>query len=93
MNDGGVILASEAGADALQANGGAFAHQVHGDLASLRNFLGATARFGQLGFGNFVVLRNGMQHGVEAYATAERRGNFRYDLLRNAHVDIVVHQA
>ena len=35
VNDGGVVLSAKARTDALQADGGAFAHQVHGDLTCL----------------------------------------------------------
>lgn len=35
VNHSGVVLAAKAGTDGLQADGGAFAHQVHGHLASL----------------------------------------------------------
>ena len=91
--DGGVVLAAKTGADALQADGGEFAHEEHGDLASLRDFLGATARFNELGLGNFVVLRYGMEHGVKAYAATERRGDFGDDFLCDVHVDVVAHEA
>ena len=93
VNDGGVILAAKAGADALQADGGELAHEEHGDLASLGDFLRAAARFDKLGFGNFVVLRYGMEHGVKAYAAAERRCDFGDDLLCDVHVDVVAHEA
>ena len=56
VDDGGVVLAAKAGTYALQADGGELAHEEHGDLASLRDFLGAAARFDELGLGNFVVL-------------------------------------
>ena len=48
VHDGGVVLAAEARADALQADGGAFAHEEHGDLPCLGNFLGAAAGLGEL---------------------------------------------
>ena len=93
MHDGGVVFAAKTGTDALQADGGEFAHEEHGDLASLRDFLRAAARFDELGFGNFVVLRYGMEHGVKAYAAAERRCYFGDDLLCDIHVDVVAHEA
>ena len=56
VDDGGMVLAAKTGTDALQADGGEFAHEEHGDLACLGDFLRAAARFDKLGFGNFVVL-------------------------------------
>ncbi len=93
VHDGGVILAAKTGTDALQADGGELAHQEHGYLAGLRDFLGAAARFDELGLGNFVVLRYGMEHGVKAYAAAERRCDFGDDFLSDVHVDVVAHEA
>ena len=88
-----MVFAAKAGTDALQADGGELAHEEHGDLAGLGNFLGAATRFDELGLGDFVVLRYGMEHGVEAYAAAERRGDFCDDFLRDVHVDVVAHEA
>ena len=93
VHDGGVVLAAKARADALQADGGEFAHEEHGDLPCFRDFLGAAARFDELGLGDFVVLRYCMEHGIEAYAAAERRGDFGDDLLCDVHVDVVAHEA
>ena len=56
VHDGGVVLAAEARTDALQADGGTLAHEEHGDLAGLGDFLGAAAGFRELGLGDFVVL-------------------------------------
>ena len=39
------------------------------------------------------MLRDGVEHGVEAYSAAERGRDFGGHFLRNAHVDIVVHEA
>ena len=39
------------------------------------------------------MLRYGMEHGVKAYAAAERRGDFGDDLLCDVHVDVVAHEA
>lgn len=89
----GMVLASEARTNALQADGGAFAHEEHGNLAGSGNFLGATTWLGELRFWNFVMNRNGMQYCIEAYAATKCRGYFRNDLLGDAHVDIVVHEA
>ena len=91
--DGGVVLAAEARTDALQADGGTFAHEEHGDLPCLGNFLGAAAGFGELGFGNFVMLRHGMENCVQTNAAAQSGCNFGDDLLGDAHVDVVVHEA
>ena len=93
VDDGGMVLAAKTGTDALQADGGEFAHEEHGDLAGFRDFLGAAARFDELCFWNFVVLRYGMEHGVKAYAATERRCDFGDDLLCNVHVDVVAHEA
>ena len=93
VDDGGVVLAAKARADALQTDGGELAHEEHGDLASLGDFLGAAARFDELCLGNFVMLRYGMEHGVKAYAAAERRGYFGDNLLCDVHVDVVAHEA
>ena len=35
VHDGGVVLTAKAGTDALQADGGEFAHEEHSDLACL----------------------------------------------------------
>ena len=93
VDNGGMVLAAKTGTDALQADGGEFAHEEHGDLAGFRDFLGAAARFDELGFGYFVVLRYGMEHGVKAYAAAERRCDFGDDFLCDVHVDVVAHEA
>ena len=93
MHDGGVVLAAEARTDALQADGRTFAHEEHGDLPCLGDFLGAAAGFRELGLGNFVVLRYRVEDCIQTNAAAERGRDFRDDLLGDAHVDVVVHQA
>ncbi len=56
VNDGGMVFAAKTRPDTLQADGGEFAHEEHGDLPCFRYFLGAAARFDELCLGNFVVL-------------------------------------